>query len=142
MVECVEFNPAAVSRYGVICQFAAGSEARKSRRQSGMQNQIDTLMQAFRPVLAQRSGRQQPAIAHAPVIKHGNFDVARQRIVLQAVVAHHHVGCRVAGPQTAHGVGAFSCYENRSACRPLDKRWLITGLINRSFWPDFQAFLA
>jgi hypothetical protein len=37
--------------------------------------------------LAQRAGGQQPAVADAAVVEHADLDVARQRVVLQAVVA-------------------------------------------------------
>ena len=68
--------------------------------------------------LAQRPRRQQPAVAEAARgIDHGDLDVARQRVVLQAVVGDDHVARRDApraAPRAARdAVGA----RPRPACR-------------------------
>lgn len=80
-----------------------------------MQDQIDTAVCALWPWLSQRAGRQQPAIADAAVVKGRNFDVALQRIVLQAIVANHHAGLGVGEQQCTHGISTPLRYQNRSA---------------------------
>ena len=59
--------------------------------------------------LAQRAGGQQQAVAEAALaVDDRDLDVARQRVVLQAVVAHQHVASRAAEQRLGGGdaVGA------------------------------------
>ena len=60
---------------------AAALNTVKSRRRAGR--------------LAQWPGRQQPAVADAALVEQHDLDVARQRIVLQAVVGDDHVHFRM-----------------------------------------------
>ncbi len=45
--------------------------------------------------LAQRPDRQAPAIADTARIEHSQFDITRQRIVLQAIVAQYDIDLRM-----------------------------------------------
>ena len=66
--------------------------------------------------LAQRAGRQRPAVAEAArAVDHGDFDVAREAVVLQAVVADDDVAFRVCGEQRAGGRGAVGADPDRAA---------------------------
>ena len=68
--------------------------------------------------LAQRPRRQQQAVAEAPLaVDHGDLDVARERVVLQAVVAHQHVDLRDArrGARAPRRHGRARCRPARAS---------------------------
>ena len=95
-----------------------------------MQHQMDAVALALGPRLAQRPGGQQPAVAHAAIIKHGNFNVACQGVVLQTVVAEHHIGGRIGRQQSAQSVGTAGGDKHRRARGPTDQRRLIARGLN------------
>ncbi len=107
-----------------------------------MKEQIDPAASALGPWLAQRSGRQQPAIADTAVVKDSDFDVALQGIVLQAIVANHHARFGVSEQQGTQGVSALRRYKNRSTCRTLYKGWLVTRGLDWNLCGDFKGFVA
>ena len=81
--------------------------ARRRRRRRGARS-ASTAASARRG-LAQRPGRQQPAVAEAARShRRRDLDVARERVVLQPVVAEDHVQSRMRGEQRARGRGAIA----------------------------------
>src|SRR5690606_21233487 len=65
--------------------------------------------------LAQWARRQQPAVAEtAGTVDHGNLDVTRQRIMLQAVIAQDYIRLQRAFHK-ANAAGAIRIYNDRRA---------------------------
>ncbi len=62
---------------------------------------------------------QQPAVADTAVVEHADLDIARERQVLQSVVADDDLGGGVPLEQRARGIGAAARLEHRRArgCR-------------------------
>ena len=66
-----------------------------------------------RPGLAQGTSGQQPTIADAPCIEHANLQIARQRQMLQSVVADQHLGVGVASQEKARRVDPARAHDHR-----------------------------
>ena len=99
----------AIGAAGAGCQAARGGKSGAGQPGSG---QADAAFGEQRqahgpgPGFAQRAGGQQPAVADATAIKHADFHVARQGVVLKAVVTQQDVHLRVRGQQRAARFGA------------------------------------
>ena len=85
------------------------------------------------PILAQRAGRQQPAIAAAPVVKHTNLHITEQAVVLQTVVAHQYLGLGVALQQRAGRLKAAGANEDRHPGFLVDQQGLIASLLGQAW---------
>jgi hypothetical protein len=66
--------------------------------------------------LAQRPGGQQPSVAEAARIHDRDLDVAAQRVVLQAVVEHHHVDIGMLLAQPLDDLSTIGSSPTSSAC--------------------------
>ncbi len=67
--------------------------------------------------LAQRTGGQQQAVADAALVEDDDLRVARQAVVLKAVVGDHDVHRRVFAAQRARGGDAVVADEDRRSVR-------------------------
>src|SRR4029079_19829128 len=65
--------------------------------------------------LAQRPGRQQEPVAEAATVDDCNLDVAREGVVLQAVVEHEHVRVRMLRAQPGNRFDAVGSDPDRAA---------------------------
>ena len=85
-----------------------------------------------RPGLAQRTGRQQEAVARALVVEDADFNVACQRQMLQAVVADDHVGIHVRCQERTGRSHALLGHKHRHAAGAGDQRRLVAHLAGRA----------
>jgi hypothetical protein len=72
-------------------------------------------------VLAQWAGGEQPAVTEAPPIEDPNAQVARQGVVLQAVVANQQLKVGVRGKQCAACIGTLLGHGKGGATAPVDE---------------------
>lgn len=92
-----------------------------------------------RPGLAQRASGQWPTIAHAHGIENGNFYIARQCQVLQAVVTHQHIGSGVSGQSGAGGLGALLGHKYGRARALCNQQGLVAHLLGMAAGRDFDG---
>jgi hypothetical protein len=111
---------AAVGAHGMRAS-ARGRPPAAARR--GLPSAHDQVHRAG-PGLAQRAGGQQPAVAGAAVVEHADLDVARQRQVLQAVVADEHIHGRGAAQQ-ARAASMRRCATNTGTPVPGDQQGFV-----------------
>ena len=78
--------------------------------------------------LAQRAGRQQEAVAEATCIDHGDLDVAREAIVLQAVIEDDDVDLRVRSAQRRDHCDAVGAHPHRAAAAAGEHDRLVANL--------------
>ena len=76
--------------------------------------------------LAQRPGGQQQAVAEtARAVDHGDLDIAREAVVLQAVVADDDVAFGMRGEQRARGCNAVAADPDRAAAAAREQHRLV-----------------
>jgi hypothetical protein len=81
---------------------------------------------------AQRSRRQAPAVPQPARIEHHEFDIARQPVMLQAVVGKDHVAVRMGGEQGAAGGRAIPTDKHRTLAVARQQQCLVTKDFRRS----------
>ena len=82
--------------------------------------------------LAQRPRGQRQPVAEAPLaVDHRDLDVARERVVLQAVVAHEHVDLGMRFEQRARRGGPVGRDVDRHARAPRDQHRLVAEMLGR-----------
>ncbi len=90
---------------------------------------------------AQRPGRQRPAIHQAALIKYGDLDIARQAIVLQAVIAQQQIALgmyRQQGPGCGNPVTPD---EYRQAAATLEQQGLVADFISCAVRKDLARLI-
>ena len=99
----------------------AGGHGHRRGRLPGHQHDIHLA----RPGLAQRAGRQQPAIADAALVHHANLPVAQQGVVLQAVVADDDAHIRIELDHLARRMIAVRADDDRRIGAQMDQHRLV-----------------
>jgi hypothetical protein len=72
-----------------------------------------------------RTGRQQEAVAAEPMIEHDQFSVAREAVMLQAVVADDHVDFAMRSAQRLRGGHAVRANPHRRTGAARDQQWFV-----------------
>ena len=93
--------------------------------QPGVQNHTSGQSDAAGPGLPKGTGRQQPAVANAAVVKHHDLNVALHGEMLQTVIGDHHIGSRIGVEQQADGVATAARDKNRHIGDAFDERWFV-----------------
>lgn len=88
---------------------------------------------------SRRAGRQQPAVAHASFVEHGNVDVSTEPVVLQAIVGHDQIDLRVGLNQGPGRLYPVIVHEHRDARALFDKKGFVTTLLGRQMRLHLQA---
>ena len=83
-----------------------------------------------------RPGRQRPAVPETAPVDHGDFDIARQPVVLQAIVADDQVAIGMRRQQRLAGSSAVAADEHRAVGAPPDQQRLVADLAWRVAMAD------
>jgi hypothetical protein len=118
-----------VEQVAKLRAFERHRESRPSNRGRGPVTRHDDCIHAGEAssALPQRSGGQRKPVADAAAgIEHGDFAIPPQGVVLQTVVAHDDVACRICSAQRARGGDAVATDPDRASAALRQQDRLIT----------------
>ncbi len=91
--------------------------------------------------LTQRTRRQRPAIHHAASVADNDLDIARQAVVLQAVVRKNHVAIGMRRQQRPRRRDAVAADKNRATGAPEHQQRFVADLRRRRASADFSDLI-